>query len=119
MISSVTWRVKDFFYTYLTTNDDAALGTCVELAQSSVVTVILPRRHEELKRRLLRAVLRDQAPDAWRFENFISFGILFSGRHAKWHPDRTLVELLAAYNRRVSAAGRGDAVLVDLPEESP
>ena len=111
-----TWRISSIHYIYLSTNDDAALSTCLKLAQSSAVTAILPRCHERLKRRLLLAALCDRAPTIWSFDAFISWRTTSATIDQGWPPGRAVLELLSAYNRHITAAHGGDAVLVQVPQ---
>jgi len=111
------WRISSIHYIYLSANDDTDLSTCLKLAQSSVVTAILPRRHERLKRRLLLAALRHRAPNIWSFDAFISWRTTSATIDQEWPPGRAVSELLIAYNRRIAAAyGRG-TMLVQLPAD--
>lgn len=114
-VSQVTWRISSLYYMYLPVDNDSATATCIRLARSSVLTVILPRSHEPLKRRLLMAALRGRAPPLWSFESFISWRTLCATIDQGWPRERAVLELLAAYNERALSAGRGDALLVDLP----
>ncbi len=110
------WRISGIHYIYLPTNDDAAMSTCLKLARSSAVIVIVPRPRERLKRRLLMAVLRGRAPSIWSFDAFISWRTLSAAIDQGWPPGRAVLELLSAYNRRITTAGAGDAMLVQLPQ---
>jgi hypothetical protein len=118
-LSNATWRISSLYYTYLPADDDSAIGACIRLARSSDVAVILPRRHEELKRRLLIATLRRRAPCIWSFDAFISWRTTSAEIDQGWPRERPVLELLAAYNRRADAAGRGDLLRVDVPTELP
>lgn len=115
-LSEITWRISSLYYMYLPENDDAAFGTCIRLARSSELTVVVPRCNEELKRRLLMAALRRRAPNTWSFKPFISWRTLSATVDQGWPRELAVLELLAAYNRRVHAAGRGEAMLVDIPQ---
>jgi hypothetical protein len=110
------WRISGIPYIYLRANDDATLNVCIKLARSSEVTAIMPRRHERLKRRLLMAVLRDRAPNIWSFSAFISWRTISATLDRGWPSGRAVIELLIAYNRRVTAAHDGNAMLVQIPQ---
>ncbi len=111
-----TWRISSIHYIYLPANDDAAISTCIKLARSSEVTAIVPRRHERLKRRLLMAALRRRAPNIWSFDAFISWRTTSATIDQKWPPGRAVLQLLSAYNRRITAAGGSNAILAQVPQ---
>jgi hypothetical protein len=96
-------------------DNDSALATSIRLARSSVLTVILPRSHEPLKRQLLMEVLRSRAPLLWSFDSFISWRTLSATMEQGWARERAVLELLAAYNERALSGARRDALAVDLP----
>jgi hypothetical protein len=116
MLRKSTWRISSIHYIYLPTNDDAAMSTCLKLARSSTVIAIVPRRYERLKRRLLMAVLGGRAPCIWSFDGFISWRTLSATIDQGWPEARAVLELLSAYNRRITAVCAGDAMLVQLPQ---
>ena len=117
-LSNITWRVSRLYYAYLPADNDAALGRCIKLARHSVVVVIVPRCHRWLKERLLAAVLRRRDPGTVSLGNFISWRTISAAIDQRWPEERATLRLLAAYNRRVRAAGTGDlALLVDAPHE--
>lgn len=113
IVSGMTFRISGLHYIYLRPNDDEALGECFDLAQRSVVTAILPRRDENLKRRVLMGVLRDRAPNIWSFAAFISWRITSAAIDQGWTHERALLELITRYNCRVLAAGRSDLMVED------
>lgn len=115
-LSNLTWCISGLHYIYVPEDDDTALGTCIELARSSELTVILPRCHEGLKRRLLMAALGQRAPNTWSFDAFISWRTTSATVDQNWPPGRALLELLGAYNRRVSDAGNDDSMLVEVSQ---
>lgn len=118
-VSETTWRISSLYYMYLPADDDAAIGTCIKLARSSELTVIVPRCHEGLKRRLLIAALRRRTPSTWSFDAFISWRTTSAAIDQGWRHERAVLELLAAYNRRVNTASRSDLMLVDVPPQLP
>ena len=111
-----TWRISSIHYIYLPANDDVAISTCIKLTRSSEVTAILPRRHERLKRQLLRGALHDRAPNIWSFDAFISWRTTSATIDQEWPPGKAILELLSAYNRRITAAGGSSAILVQVPQ---
>ncbi len=115
-IRKSAWRISSIHYIYLPANDDDAISTCMRLARSSEVTAILPRRHERLKRGLLQAALRHRTPNIWSFDTFISWRTTSATIDQEWPPGRAVIELLSAYNRRVTAAGASSAILVQVPQ---
>lgn len=110
------WKISGVHYVYLPANDDAAMSTCIKLARSSTVITILPRRHERLKRRLLTAVLGPRTPCIWSFDAFISWRTTSATIDQQWPPAQAVIELLSAYNRRITVAGGSGAVLVQVPQ---
>jgi hypothetical protein len=104
---------------YLPTNDDAAISTCMKLSRSSEVTAIVPRRHERVKRELLEAVLHGRAPNIWVFDTFISWRTTSASIDQEWPPGKAVLELPAAYNRRIAAAGASRTILVQVPQGLP
>lgn len=114
-LSPIAWQVANLYYLYLPPNDDVAMGTCIELARRSELTVILARGHDRLKRRLLTAVLRKRTPNIWTFDTFISWRTTSADIDQSWPPGRALCELLTAYNRRTNASDQPHSLLVDLP----
>ena len=111
------WKISGMYYVYLRTNDDDTLSTCMKLSRSETTTVILPRRHEKLKRRLLTAALRGRTPCIWPFATFISYRTLFATADKSWPRERAVLELLNAYSQRVIAVGSNDAMLGQVPQE--
>jgi hypothetical protein len=116
-LSNVMWRISALHYMYLPEDDDASICTCIQMARSSKLTVILPRRNEGLKRRLLTAALHRRAPSIWSLDAFISWRTTSATVDQEWPPGRAVLELLRAYNRRVSASGRGKSMRVGAPIE--
>lgn len=110
-VSDVTFRISALHYVYLPANYDKALGECLDLAQRSTVTAIVPRRDESLKRRILEGVLGDCAPNIWSFDAFISWRITSAAIDQEWGYERALVELITRYNRHVAAGGRRDLMV--------
>jgi len=111
------WRISCVHYIYLLVNDDPTINTCINLARSGVVTAILPRRYERLKRQLLTRTLRQRLPSIWSFDAFISWRTISAAIDQQWPPGRAVFELLIAYNRRIIAGGGSSAMLVQVPEE--
>lgn len=118
-VSESTWRIRNIYYCYLAANDDALLNSCIELSQSSEVATIIARHHEKLKRELLSAVLGDRTPSICDLDQFISWRITSATIDQNWPPGRAIRELLAAYNRRVTAAEYSRSILVQVPDEYP
>lgn len=116
-ISQSVWNILDVHYIYLRANDDGLLGTCIKLSRVKVVTVIMPRHYEKLKRRLLTATLRHRTPNIWSFDAFISWRTTTAAIDQAWPSERAVLELLNAYNRRINAMGSSDSMLVQLPHE--
>jgi hypothetical protein len=83
------------------------------------VTVIMPRRYGKLKRRLLGGALGQRTPVMWSLDEFISYRTLFPTIDQAWPRDRVVLELLKAYNRRVSTHDCLAALLVEIPQGSP
>lgn len=118
MVSKSTWRISSLHYIYLPANDDTVMNACIELARSSKVTAIMPRRHEKLKRQLLSAVLGGRTPNIWSIDGFISWRTTSATIDREWPPGPAVLELLNAYNRRIAAAGGSSAMQVQIPQES-
>jgi hypothetical protein len=117
-LSNIIWRISSLYYMYLPVDNDAAFGKCIKLARSSSeLIVIVPRRHEWLKRRLLRAALCRRAPNISFYDAFVSWRMSAATIDQGWPPERAVLELVAAYNWRVNSAGRGDSLLVDVSRE--
>lgn len=116
-VSKSIWRISGLYYIYLRANDDNTLAACIRLARAETVTVVMPRRHEKLKRRLLTATLRGRTPGIWSLDSFISYRTLFATADQAWPQKQAILELLKAYNRRVKADGRGDVLLVQMPQD--
>lgn len=117
-LSPVSWRVARLNYMYLPPNDDAAMLACVELARNSELIVILDGPHEDFKRRLLESLLRKRTPNTSSFHAFISWRNFSARLDQGWTRERTLLEFLAAYNRRMAGAGIGDSMLVAIPRDA-
>jgi hypothetical protein len=116
MLRRSTWRVSSIHYIYLPANDDTAMSDCLKLARSSAVIAIVPRRHERLKRRVLMATLRGRAPCIWSFDAFISWRTLSATIDQGWPSGQAILELLSAYNRRITTAHARDLMLARLPQ---
>lgn len=116
-VAESVWRISGLYYIYLRMNDDKTLAICMKLSRSKTTTVILPRRYERLKRRLLTAALGRRTPGIWSFDSFISYRTLFPTVDHAWPHGRAIFELLKAYNRRVSSDGQDDTFLVPIPQE--
>ena len=115
-VSQFIWRISDIHYIYLRANDDNTLAACIRLSQAGIVTVIVLRHHERLKRQLLTAVLRGRTPCIWPIDSFISYRTLFATTDQAWPRKRALLELLKAYNQRLSTHRGDDALLVQIPQ---
>lgn len=116
-VAESIWRISGMYYVYLRTNDDKTLSACIKLSRSETTTIVLPRRYERLKRRLLTAALGGRTPGIWSLDTFISYRTLFASADQAWSHGRVVRELLNAYNRRVHAVGCSDALLVQIPQE--
>jgi hypothetical protein len=113
------WKVSGCHYIYLPVNNDATIGTCIQLSRSSAVTAILPRQFEKLKRELLAAVLGRRAPNIWSFDTFISWRTMSAAVDQEWSREKAVLEFLIAYNRRVIAGDGSRAAVVQIPEGLP
>lgn len=118
-VSKSIWRISGLHYIYLCANDDKTLAACIRLSQTETATIIVPRHHERLKRRLLTSILGGQMPCIWSLDSFVSYRTLFATADQAWPPKRAILELLKAYNRRVNADGYGDVLSVQIPQELP
>lgn len=116
-IAESIWRISGMYYVYLRTNDDKTLSACIKLSRSETTTVVLPRRYERLKRRLLTAALGGRTPGIWTIDEFISYRTLFATADQAWPRGRDVLELLNAYNRRVNAVDGSNAIVVQIPQE--
>jgi len=114
-LSDIVWRIKGLYYMFLPDDDDTALSKCIELAESSTLTVVLLPDHESLKQRLLLGALGGQAPNVWSLKGFISWRTTSAAIDQGWPHERAITELLALYNRRAQSTRRGDVMLVDIP----
>lgn len=115
-LSNAMWRISTHYYTYLAEDDDAALAKCIELGQTTPLTVVLFGAHESLKRELLTSVLAERAPSVWALDSFVSWRTLATMIDLGWSRERTLVELLLRYNRRVAAVGRSASIGIQLAD---
>lgn len=110
------WKISGLYYIYLPVNDDAIISTCIKLSRSGSVTAILPRRYERLKRQLLTRMLGRRSPNIWPFDAFISYRTLMASIDQGWHPEKAVLDLLVAYNRRITDDGASSTMLVQVPE---
>lgn len=118
-VSKSIWRISGMYYIYLRANDDNTLASCIKLSRMGTATVIVPRHHERLKRRLVTATVRGRTPCIWSFGSFVSYRTLFATADQAWPPKRAILELLKLYNRRVNADGCGDVLSVQIPQDLP
>jgi hypothetical protein len=116
-VAQSIWRISGLYYIYLRMNDDKTLAVCMKLSRSETTTVILPRRYERLKRRLLTAALGGRTPGIWSLDSFISYRTLFATADQAWPHRRATFELLKAYNHRVNTDSRDGTLLVPIPQE--
>jgi hypothetical protein len=116
-LSNAAWRISTIYYTFLGDDDDAALAKCIELGQTTELTVVLFGAHDSLKRELLTSVLGESTPNMWAFDAFISWRTMAAITDRSWPRGRASLELFRMYNRRVSAVGRGASIGIQLPTD--
>lgn len=115
--AELDWRVGDYRFAYVpVVNDDVLFRWESDAREANPIKLIVSPRHDRLLFHALNAVLGDHAPEVGGLDAFVDLATLFSVMEFNWSRDRANIELIAAYNRCVTASQADPSIWVAVPD---